>query len=113
MLKSLRLYIIIGILLLVFLPGFSKIQELRARLRDAQAKLEETERQNAALEARIGRLQNDTESMEMMARERLGVVKKGETVLKIIREVGNETAETPPVETPAAETPAAETPVLD
>ena len=95
MLKSLRLYIIIGILLLVFLPGFSKIQELRGRLREAQARLEETQQQNAALEERITRLKNDKDSLEMVARERLGVVKKGETVIKIIREGGNETVERP------------------
>ena len=95
MLKSLRLYIIIGILLLVFLPGFSKIQELRARLQEAQAKLEETQRHNAQLEERISRLQSDEDTMEMVARERLGVVKKGETVIKIIREGENETAEAP------------------
>ncbi len=95
MLKSLRLYIIIGILLLVFLPGFSKIQELRGRLQEAQVKLEETRRQNAELEARIARLKSDTDSMEMVARERLGVVKKGETLIKIIREAGNATAERP------------------
>jgi len=91
MLKSLRLYIIIGILLLVFLPGFSKIQELRARLREAQAKLEETQQQNALFEERITRLQSDEDTMEMVARERLGVVKKGETVIKIIREGEDET----------------------
>jgi cell division protein FtsB len=86
MLKSLRLYIIIGILLLVFLPGFSKIQELKGRLREAEEQLIETERQNAELEERINQLRTDGDSLEMMARERLGVVKKGETVIKIIRE---------------------------
>ncbi len=95
MLKSLWLYIIIGILLLIFLPGFSKIQELEGRLREAQAQLEETQRRNAALEERITQLENDEDSLEMVARERLGVVKKGETVIKIIREGGNETVETP------------------
>jgi cell division protein FtsB len=95
MLKTLRLYIIIGVLLLIFLPGFSKIQELRARLQDAEEKLAKTQEANAALEARINLLRTDKDSLEMMARERLGVVKKGETVIKIIRGAGNETAAPP------------------
>ncbi len=95
MLKSLRFYIIIGILLLIFLPGFSKIQELKGRLREAQTKLKETQRHNAALEERIAQLRNDDDSMEMVARERLGVVKRGETVIKIIRAGANETTESP------------------
>jgi len=95
MLKTLRLYIIIGVLVLIFLPGFSKIQELRARLQDAEEKLAKTQKDNAALEARINQLRTDKDSLEMMARERLGVVKKGETVIKIIRGAGNETAAPP------------------
>jgi len=83
---------------LIFLPGFSKVQELKGRLREAQAKLEETQRQNAALEERIAQLRNDGDSLEMVARERLGVVKKGETIIKIIRADGNETAEAPALE---------------
>ncbi len=83
---------------MIFLPGFSKVQELKGRLREAQAKLEETQRQNAALEERIAQLRNDGDSLEMVARERLGVVKKGETIIKIIRADGNETAEAPALE---------------
>jgi len=95
MLKSLRLYIIIGILLLVFLPGFSKIQELKGRLREAEEKLVETQAKNIGLKERIDQLRTDTDTMEMVARERLGVVKKGETVIKIIRESDNKTIERP------------------
>ena len=93
MLKSLRFYIIIGILLLVFLPGFSKLQELKGRLREAEDKLVETQAKNIEFEERINQLQTDTDTMEMVARERLGVVKKGETVIRLIRDPGNETFE--------------------
>ena len=80
---------------MLFLPGFSKIQELKGRLREAEEKLVETREENAALEERIAQLRTDTDTMEMVARDRLGVVKKGETVIKIIRESDSETVERP------------------
>jgi cell division protein FtsB len=83
-LKTLRLFIIIFILFLIFLPGFAKVQELKSRLRDAEDRFRRVRQENAALEEKIAQMRNNTEYMEMVAREKMGVVKKGETVLRMV-----------------------------
>lgn len=94
MLKNFRLFIIIFILFLVFLPGFAKLQELKQKLSDAEEKILKTQRENTILEDKIAQLKSNQEYLEMVAREKMGVVKKGETVLKFIQEdeAGNTTA---------------------
>jgi cell division protein FtsB len=84
MLKNLRLLIIVVILILIFLPGFAKVQELKARLRDAEENIIKTQRRNAELEETIAKMRNSPEYLEIVAREKMGVVKKGETVIKIV-----------------------------
>ena len=86
MLKKFRLFIIIFILFLIFLPGFAKMQELRQKLTDIEEKMEKTQRENAILEEKIVQLKGNQEYLEMVAREKMGVVKKGETVLRFVPE---------------------------
>ncbi len=86
MLKSFRLFIIIFILFLIFLPGFTKMQELRQRLRDAEDNIRKTQRENALLEEKIAQMKTNQEYLEIVAREKMGVVRKGETVIKIVPE---------------------------
>lgn len=90
MLQKFRLFIIIGILVLIFLPGFAKLQELKLKLSEMESEIRKTQRQNAILEERIAQMRNNKDYLEIVAREKMGVVRKGETVLKIIRE-GEET----------------------
>jgi cell division protein FtsB len=86
MLKKFRLFIIIGILILLFLPGFAKLQELKQKLSDTEAEILKTQKQNAILEEKIAQMKGNQEYLENVAREKMGVVRKGETVLKIIHE---------------------------
>jgi cell division protein FtsB len=86
MLKSLRFFIIVFVLVLLFLPGFAKFQELRQRLTETQDLIQKTQKENYLLEQRIAQLKNDPHYLEIVAREKMGVVKKGETVLRIVHE---------------------------
>ena len=86
MLKKFRLFIILFILFLIFLPGFAKLQELRQRISDIEEKMQKTQRENAVLESKIVQLKGNQEYLEMVARAKMGVVKKGETVLKFVPE---------------------------
>ncbi|MBI5873554.1 MAG: septum formation initiator family protein [Candidatus Omnitrophica bacterium] len=85
MLKNLRFFIIIFILVALFLPGFAKLQELKSKLADMEDEIRKTQSQNALLEEKIAKMSNQA-YLEIVAREKMGVVKKGETVIKIIRE---------------------------
>ncbi len=69
--KNLRLFIILVILFIVFLPGFAKLQELKAKLAETEEKIRKAQRQNVILEQRIAQLQNNTAYLEMGARDKI------------------------------------------
>ena len=85
MLKSFRFIIMMVLLVAAFFPGFAKLQELKWKLSTIENSIRSTQLQNAMLEAKIARMKNQ-DDLEIVAREKMGVVKKGETVIKIIRE---------------------------
>ncbi|MFH0876901.1 MAG: septum formation initiator family protein [Candidatus Omnitrophota bacterium] len=84
--KKFKFFIIIGILFLVFLPGYVRLQELKTRLVEVEEQIQKIQKENDALEKRIALMQNNQAYLEVVARDKMGVVKKGETVLKIVTE---------------------------
>lgn len=57
---------------------------MKSRLRDAEDRFRQAQKENAVLEEKISQMSNSTDYMELVAREKMGVVRKGETVLKIV-----------------------------
>lgn len=89
--KRLILFLVLVILiLLIFLPGFSKYQKLLSEQGLLQKRIAELEEANKRLEEEKYRLENDIEYIEKKAREKLGVVKKYEIPYKIIEEGGRD-----------------------
>jgi cell division protein FtsB len=82
-----KAFLILGLALFVlvmFLPGFSKVQELRDKNRDLEAKIKDLSVENSLLEEEMKRLEFDPVYQEQVARERMGVVRKGEIPVKVI-----------------------------
>ncbi len=73
-------------LLIVFLPGYSKLQNLKDRNRDLEDKIRRLKIENALLEQEIRRIESDPLYQERIAREKMGVVRKGEIPIKIVPE---------------------------
>ncbi len=71
-------------LLVVFLPGLTKLQELRDKNRDLEDKLKALVVANSLLEQELKRVEVDPVYQEKIVRERLGVVRKGEIPVKVI-----------------------------
>lgn len=71
-------------LLILFLPGFTKLQELRDRNQELQAKIKKLNVENALLQQELNRLLNDPVYQEGVAREKLGVARKGEIPVKVL-----------------------------
>ena len=84
--KAFWLFGITVLLLVLFLPGYSKLQELRDRNRDLEGKIKNMNVENALLEQELKRIQNDPVYQEKLAREKMGVVRKGEIPVKIVPE---------------------------
>ncbi|MDO8661894.1 MAG: septum formation initiator family protein [Candidatus Omnitrophota bacterium] len=70
--------------LILFLPGFSKLQSLRNKNRDLENKIRRLNIENALLEEEIKKIASDPDYKERVAREKMGVVRKGEIPIKII-----------------------------
>lgn len=73
-------------LLLIFLPGYTKLQELRDRNRDLEIKIRKLRVENSLLDQELKRIQDDPFYQERIAREKMGVVRKGEIPIKIVPE---------------------------
>ena len=86
MLNYMRLFQLLGIIiviLIIFLPGYTKLQELKERNRDLEERISKIKLENSLLKNEISRLQQDPTYQEEIIREKLGVVRKGEVIYKI------------------------------
>ncbi len=86
MLKKIRFAIIIAILVFSYLPVFTKLQELKQKLKETQAEITLIQQRNTVLEEVITQMRTNPDFLAVVARDKMGVVKKGETVIKIVRE---------------------------
>jgi cell division protein FtsB len=82
--KAFWLFGIAVFLLIIFLPGYTKLQELKDKSRDLEAKIKRLTIENVLLQQELGRVINDPVYQEKIAREKMGVVRKGEIPIKII-----------------------------
>jgi cell division protein FtsB len=77
-----KISVFTAILLAIFLPPFVKYQELCWKSRKLDNQVKALRKESAKLEAEKVRLQTDITYVERRAREKIGVVKKGEIILK-------------------------------
>ena len=82
--KAFGLFGIAVFLLGIFLPGYTKLQELREKNSSLEVKIKRLHVENALLEQELKRAESDPMYQEKIARERMGVVRKGEVPVKII-----------------------------
>jgi len=73
-------------ILVLFIPGFAKLQGLRDKNVDLEDKIRRLNIENALLQQELRRIENDPVYQERIAREKMGVVRKGEIPIKIIPE---------------------------
>lgn len=84
--RVLLVFVVAFALIIIYLPGFSKLQELRQKNRELEQEIAKTRQKNIALQEEKQRLENDLSSLEAVAREKMGVVRKGEIIYKIVPE---------------------------
>ncbi len=77
---------LVFLLLVLFLPGFTKLQELKDKNQDLEARIKELNIENALLQEQLERVLHDPLYQEELARDKMGVVRKGEIPVKIIPE---------------------------
>jgi len=82
--KAFWLFGISVFFLILFFPGYAKLQQLRDKNRQLEIKLKKVNVENALLGQELERIQNDPVYQEGIAREKMGVVRKGEIPIKIV-----------------------------
>jgi len=74
------------LLLVIFLPGYTKIQELKDRNRDLKEKNARLIQENLVLEKELDRIEKDAFYQEKILRDKMGVVRKNEVPVKVVTE---------------------------
>jgi cell division protein FtsB len=71
------------LVLLAFLPSYTKLQDLKQRNQDFEERTVKLQQEVKDLNKRLYKLEHDPVYMEKVGREKMGVVKKGEVIYKI------------------------------
>lgn len=74
------------VLLLVFLPSYQKMQDLRQKNREYELRMQELVRENTQLAEEKRMLKEDPAYLEKVAREKMGLIKEGEVIYRITSE---------------------------
>ncbi|MFH0764742.1 MAG: septum formation initiator family protein [Candidatus Omnitrophota bacterium] len=77
-----KLWIIAGVLVVIFLPPFAKYQELRYKNKKLEERMVALDEETKRLTEEKKKLETDITYIEKRAREKIGVVRKGEIVIK-------------------------------
>ncbi len=75
--------------LIIFIPGFTRMQNLKNKNADLQKKNKRLTVENELLRNELSRLENDNVYQEKVLREKMGVVRKNEVPVKIISDDNN------------------------
>jgi cell division protein FtsB len=82
--KVFSLFAAAGFLLVIFLPGYAKLQDLKEKNRELSLNINKLKKENVLLQNEIERLQYDPLYQEKIARDKMGIVRRGEIPFKII-----------------------------
>ena len=77
------LFLFAFLVLLAFLPSYTKLQDLKQRNLDFEEKTVKLQQEVESLNQRLYRLENDPAYLEKVAREKMGVARKGEVIYKL------------------------------
>jgi len=72
----------LAVFYMIFLPGFSDLQKLKEENEQHRKRIELLEEQNEELKEELKLMREDPDYIEKKAREKLGIVRKGEIIYK-------------------------------
>lgn len=77
------LFIFAFVVLIMFLPAFTKVQDIKQKDREYQERITALEKENKSLKIEHWRLEEDPTYLEKVAREKMGLIKEGEVIYHI------------------------------
>ena len=82
--NAIWLFVFTVVMLAVFLPSYAKMQALKKKNRDYAAQIEFLTKRNQQLEEEKVLLETDPAYLEKVGREKMGLIRQGEKVYKIV-----------------------------
>ena len=82
--NAIWLFAITSIILVVFLPSFSRMQDLRDKNADLRSQVLELKKKNRQLTQEKHLLESDPVYLEKVAREKMGLIRQGEVVYRLV-----------------------------
>ncbi|MBI3602069.1 MAG: septum formation initiator family protein [Candidatus Omnitrophica bacterium] len=82
--NALSLFIITVIIVAVFLPPYTKMQDLKQKNQEFAQRIVQLEAKNKKMQEEERLLQTDPEYLEKVGREKMGLIRQGETMYKIV-----------------------------
>ena len=82
--NALSLFILTVVILFLFLPSYSIMQDLKQKNFEYARRITALEEKNKKFEEERRLLQTDPEYVEKVGRETMGLIRQGETVYKIL-----------------------------
>jgi len=82
--KKVVLYLLVlaVIFAVIFLPGYSALQKLRQENEQYTQRIKLLEEYNDQLKSELYRMREDPDYIEKKAREKLGIIRKGEVIYR-------------------------------
>jgi len=84
--NALWIFALAFLILVMFLPSFSRMQDIKAKNAEYQTRIGELEKENKRLMREKRLLENDPEYTEKVAREKMGLVREGEVIYRLVPE---------------------------
>lgn len=84
--NAILLFAFAFVILLIFLPTFTRMQDLNQKNLDYQARIGSLEQENIWLKEERKLLEEDPAYLEKVAREKMGLIRAGEVVYKLMPE---------------------------
>jgi len=72
------------VLLLAFLPSYQKMQDLKQKNKEYELRIRQLVQENARLSEEKTLLEDDPVYLEKVAREKMGLIREGEVLYKIV-----------------------------
>ena len=81
--NAVGLFLLAIIVLIIFLPSYTKMQDLKQKNLDYKRQIEQLRQKSSELREEKRLLENDPVYLEKVAREKMGLIREGEVVYKI------------------------------
>jgi len=88
--NAIILFVFAFVILMIFMPTFTRMQDLKQKDLEYQARISELERENIWFKEERRLLEEDPDYLERVAREKMGLIRKGEVVYKLPPEIVGE-----------------------